>query len=335
MNFSSIEDVVRGHLSFKSTSSRGWNTLFCEVCGDGSRSKGPRGGWLFDGDTASYNCFNCGISGNFDPRREYPFSQNMYTIFNSFSIPLKHCYFLITKYSGKQYKKPDVPKLSFEFIDTPDHFYELRNASPNDKVAYNATKHLIEERCIDPADYPFYLSTGNTQSNVAENITMAHAMRNRLIIPAYVNGKLIGFEGMALANQKSKYITYGPDLIHGYDNIFNKDDTVPLFISEGFFDSYHFKGVALTTNKINPKQIELLNRTDRPKIGLTDRFNTHHTLANKFIDLEWGLAFPNIKPYKDVSEAISHYGTIVVASSAMKNIKYGNIAKISLKLFNL
>lgn len=336
MDYDSIEEVVREHVSFThGTSSKGWNTVYCSVCGDGSRTQGPRGGWLFDGDIVFYNCFNCGVDGSFTPLREIPFSENMHSIFRSFGVPLNKCYFLVEKFGNKPKEKVKVTPLKFDTLEIPDHFYKLNSAGENDVIAKKAITHLVEKRRIDPDDFPFYLSTGKTSSSNPKDVNMARAFQNRLIIPAYANDRLIGYEGMALGNQKSKYISAGSNLIHGYNNIFGKDEHIPLFVTEGFFDSYFLNGVAVLTNKISSRQIELLRRTNRPKIIVPDRKNTHNALADKAIELGWGLSLPEIRPYRDVSEAVQHLGILFVANSVMNNIKYGKIAQISLKLYNL
>ena len=72
----SVEDLARKYVNFRHGISNGWNMTYCEVCGDGSRTKGPRGGWLFTdgGETCFYHCFNCGNKENFSTKREHAFS---------------------------------------------------------------------------------------------------------------------------------------------------------------------------------------------------------------------------------------------------------------------
>ena len=66
-----IEDIVRSYVPFShGVSSKGWHSVYCEVCGDGNHSKGPRGGWLFSDEACFYSCFNCGIKTNYDPNRD-------------------------------------------------------------------------------------------------------------------------------------------------------------------------------------------------------------------------------------------------------------------------
>lgn len=336
--YDNIESIVRDHVTFPAPpSSKGWNNVYCEVCGDGSHTKGRRGGWQFADNIVFYNCFNCGVEGSFDPEREYPFSRHMYVIFKAFNVPLKYCYQLIDRYrkAGDAPKPVKRPAVKFEVFDIFDHLYLLNDAESTDKAARVAVDHLTEKRRIDPNSFPFMLSTGRTASTNPKDISIAKTLSNRLIIPAFRDNDIIGYEAMALFDQSPKYITLGSHLIHGYNNIFGQENHVPLFITEGFFDSYHFSGVALTTNKISKWQIELLDRTERPKVVIPDKGNTHNALAEKAIGLDWGVSFPDISPYKDVSEAIEHYGVIYVIDSALKSIKYGSIAEISLNLYNI
>lgn len=338
MKYSSIEDIVREVVPFNhGVSSQGWHKTYCAVCGDGSHSKGARGNWLFNDKMLFYNCFNCGIDGTFDPRREYPFSKNMHAIFKAYDIPLKDCYILIEECKGKHSEERKITRKRADFdpIPIPDWFYPLNEAPSTDVIAKKAHEHLINRRKIDPDYFSFYLSTGKTASNDPKDINLAKTFVNRLIIPAFVDDNLIGYEGMALGSQGKKYIGIGKNLIHGYNNIFKKDNHIPLYITEGFFDSYHLHGVAVTTNKLSSFQIELLERSPRPKIIVPDRNNTHNMLAEKALSLGWGIALPNIKPYKDISEAIEHYGTLFVLKSVTENIKYGKIAEISLKIYNI
>lgn len=333
--YSNIEDIVRDHVNFSGkVSSKGWNSVYCEVCGDGRRTKGPRGGWLFSDDMVFYNCFNCPAEGNFDPHREYPFSKEMYGIFSSFNIPVKYCYDLIPEdKKGTREVKPK--KVEYTFMDPPDFLYPLVEGDPSNSVVQAALNHLEEERLIDPFEFPFYLSNGKTSSNKMDVQTMARTTKNRLIIPAFVNERMIGFEAMALGNQKTKYITHGTHVVHGHDNLFKGDRSNYLFITEGFFDSYHLKGFATGTNNITKSQIELLEKSPRPKIVVPDRLNSHEALAEKALELGWGLSLPKIKPYKDISEAIKNYGILYVVESVMKNIHYGKNAQICLKMYGI
>lgn len=329
-----IEDIVREHVNFKKISASGWNSTYCEHCGDGSRTKGPRGGWLFEGDMAFYNCFNQGCEGSFDPHREVPMSSNMWGIMKSFGIPIPEVMDLVDPKEPKQ--KVKKSKARFQFMEVPDHFYSLNSAPDSNPLAQTAREHLINERRINPHDYNFYLSTGNTSSSNPADINLAKAFATRLIIPAYYNDHLIGYEGMSLTGHSKKYLSIGHGIIHGYNNMFMySDPNIPLFVTEGFFDAFHLNGVAVMTNKLTNTQIEILNRTKRPKIVVPDRKGDSNALAEAALDLGWGLSLPEIKPYKDISEAIKHLGILNVIKSVVDSIKYGKFAELYLKMYNL
>jgi hypothetical protein len=333
MAHNNIEDIVRDHVNFKGISSSGWNSTYCEYCGDGARTKGPRAGWLFEGDMAFFNCFNCGGEASFDPNREVPMSRDMWGVMRSFNIPLSEVMGLVKDDRPKKGIKKR--KLEFNFIDLPDHFYPLKESSGNDEIANLARHHLINKRRINPDKFNFYLSTGITKSGDPKDENIAKAFRNRLIIPAYVNDRLIGYEGMLLKGQGKKYLSVGKNLIHGYNNMFGRDAHVPIFVTEGFFDAYHLNGVAVLTNKITSMQIEILNKSNRPKIVVPDRGNTHNMLAEKALELGWGLSLPEISPHKDISEAIEHEGILKVVDSVVKNVKYGKFAHLFLGVYNI
>jgi hypothetical protein len=326
-----IEDIVRKYVNFKNISSSGWNSTYCEHCGDGARTKGPRGGWLFEGEMAFYNCFNAGCEGSFDPNRDVPLSSDMWGIMKSFGIPYNEVMALVR--SDKPKHEVKKRKAEFQFLDLPDHMHEL-NDPMDHPLKRAALDHLIEKRRINPLHFNFYLSSGETKSSDPREIKLAHAFKNRLIIPSYVNDKLIGYEGMLLKGSGLKYLSVGKNLIHGYPNMFHKNPETPLFVTEGFFDAYHLNGVAVLTNKITNAQIEILNRTNRPKVIVPDRKNDSHMLAERALELGWGLSLPNIKPYKDISEAIENYGILNVVESTVKNIKYGKFAELYLGIYN-
>lgn len=336
MEYSTAEEIVSSYIDFRfGESASGWKHVYCEVptCMDGSRTKGPRGNWLFEDDVLFYNCFNCGISGNFSPSREFPFSENMRHIFKSFGVPLNHLYKLI-KNNGGEIKTVERPKLKFEVIDQPDFFLPLMEASEDNPTANLAKKHLIEERMINPESQKFFISTGTTKSKNPADSALAKSMLNRLIIPAYMGEKLIGYEAMALGNQSKKYIRIGNNFIHGYNRIYGNGKMKNLFITEGFFDSEVVDGVAVLSNKLSKSHIDFFNGLPHQKVVIPDRNNDHNALAETAIELGWGVSCPDIRPCKDLSKAKVRFGSLYVAKSVMESIRYGKKAKISLKIYN-
>lgn len=333
-----VENIVRSRLNF-SQSSNSWNRIFCEVCGDGGRTKGPRGGWLFQGDMAFFHCFNCGIDASFDPNREIPHSKEMYKIFRAFDISKEDIDKIlfskkINKTSNKS-EKPQRQKVDIKELAIPDHFYKLSDADSGNVIATKAKDYLMNERLIDPDSYPFYLSTGIAGDSVKDQAN-AKILINRLIIPSFRNNKMVYFIARALDDtMKTRYINPPVpkgNIIYGFDRLYNNAKG-PLFVTEGFFDAHHLKGVAVLENHMTKEQIDILNSSSRNKVVVPDKNkkNDSQKLAEQAIGLGWGVSLPVIGSCKDITEAIKKYGKLYVIDSAMKNIFYGAAAELGLK----
>lgn len=337
-----IQDLVQSHLIFLGKSSQGWNTLYCEVCGDGARLKGPRGGWIFVDDIAIYHCFNCNIGGSFDPDREYPYSKDMRKIFESFHIPLEETDALTQKnfLTGKTNNKPVKKLIDIPQLEIPDYFYKLEDADENNVMLHKAVR-LLESKNIDFTSYPFYLSSGVSKENLAEN-AIARSLMNRLIIPAFRNDKMIYYTARSFdSNAKMKYLNpHVPrsSVIYGMDRLFIDVDK-PLFITEGFFDSHHVNGVAVLENKMTNNQIELLNKSPRLKIVIPDKKNNKKKndegkkLANQALELGWSISLPEYGSCEDISSAITKYGRMFVLNSISKNVMSGFTATVALEMW--
>jgi hypothetical protein len=339
---STIEDIVRSHVFLDALSSKGWSSIFCQVCGDGTHSKGPRGGWLFEGETCFYNCFNCGVSGNFDPNRDVPHSKNMYSIFRAFGIPINEVNDLITSKSKNKktvVKKQD--KVHLPHLKQPDYFKLLRDFPEDSPLATEARKFLWENYKITDKDYPFFMSTGKTNSHSNDDIYLCRALRTRIIIPAYSrdNRHMMFWQARTLTDDPKKYISASVEnsggVMFGMDNLYSENKENPLYVTEGFFDSWHVNGVAVIANNMKRAKIVLLNNSRRPKVVIPDYNKDGMILANQAIDLGWGISLPDILPCVDICKAINRFGKLFVVRSIVKNTYYDFEAKLRLKDFEL
>jgi len=335
-----IEDLVNEHVIFHGAVAKGWNKVYCEVCGDGSRTKGPRGGWLFNGEMCFYHCFNCGIDGNFDPNREHPFSKDMIKIFDAFNIPSKEYYAIAyakkVLEGGTKAKKPINAVNNVAVLEIPDYFYLLQDASEENIIA-NKAKEELKYRNIDINSYPFFLSNGMSKKGPREE-AIAKSLMNRLIIPIFnQNEELIYYQARALdKDSKKKYInpdTPRSNIVYGMDQIYSNANT-PLYITEGFFDAFHLKGVALLENNITSQQIALLNKSRRKKIFVPDKNSDSSKIVDACIKLGWAVSVPDIgNSCKDIDDAIRKYGKLYTLQQVASNV-YDNAedAKVIMKL---
>lgn len=333
-----IEDVVRSRVAFiYGVSSKGWNTIYCEVCGDGKRTKGPRAGWNFDGDVCFYHCFNCGVDANFDPHRDYPLSKNMYKVFEAYGIGSKDYNAVILKDSKVAKKRVVKKRVYLPKTNVPDYFKLLSEFDDNDVLATKARSFLSEKYHITQDDYPFFLSTGKTASSNRDDQYRSKYLRNRIIIPAYHNKRMIYWQArIFIGESDKKYISASVDdssgVLFGLDNMFTNMDQ-PLYITEGFFDSWHVNGIAIITNKMSQPKIDLLSRNNRPKVVIPDQNMDGMNLAEQAIELEWGISLPDILPETDICGAITRYGKLFVIKSITKNTHRFPYARLELARF--
>lgn len=331
--YNRLEDLVRDYVNFTGGPQNGWNPCYCEFCGDGSRTKGPRGGWLFHDEMVFYNCFNQGCEGSYDPDRQYPLSKDMGGILESFGIPMKEYKLLqlTHKKDNGDAKKPEIRRTPIVPMAIPSHFYPLSEADDDDVIA-EQSKEYLAGRKIDWKKYPFYLSTGVAKkSEGPREAAIAKSLRSRLIIPAFRGENMIFYQARSLDDSaKQKYIN--PDvprsnIIFGMDRLY-ENIKAPLFVTEGFFDAYFLNGVAVMENKLTAQQVEILKRSPRKKVIVPDRNGDSKKLAQDAIAAGFGVSIPNWGGEKDVNKAVLRYGRLYVAKSLMDNIKFGTAAKL-------
>lgn len=334
-----MEQIIQNKVSFSGHIHEGWNRTYCEFCGDGSRTQGPRGGFLFSDDGIFYNCFNCGADGSYVPDREYPFSKKMISILKSFGIDNKDILPFLHKNNKNKPKDKPRKKVSFDYLEVPKYFYKLSEASEYDVLGNNVKKFLREKYKIDHRKYPFYISfdCGDLKDNDLLNYKNTV---NRVIIPAFFNNKMIYYQARRIDGESTK--KYLPPIGVVKSNIiFNYDKamlntTAPLFVTEGFFDAFHLNGVSVMENELSKQQIELLQNSKRPKVVVPDIGGTSNKLALQAINLGWGVSIPEfLKKDVDVSRAVVKYGRLYVVKKIISEIKYNSDALITLNIRGL
>jgi len=196
----------------------------CPICGDSQKHKNKARGYFYQVKTnTNYKCHNCGASLSFNN-------------FLKQIDPTLHKQYTMEKFkegfTGKNFVVEE-PKLEFTkpiFRDKID----LPRASE-----IPIAKEYLEKRMIDPTKFYFakkFKEWVNTQKQTFDTIGRDES---RIIIPMYdTERNLIGFQGRSLGPNSVKYITVmlqdeAPKLF-GLDKI---DDTKPIYITEGPFDS--------------------------------------------------------------------------------------------------
>lgn len=337
-----LENIIRTFIPLPvHTNAKGWHSVLCKVCNDHGK-KGKRAGFRFDHGTTGYNCFNCGHTASFNPNEDSTLSDNMITVLNSFGIPEDEYRVINFQQLGKRFDRENSfdGKIHVNTKDSqepteiplPDHFYRLTN-DESDKWAVIAWDYLEHERGIDPLSYPFYLSTGEGKD--------AKKWLGRLIIPIYRDNKLVFYQGRllikSLEKTTKKYLSVDVPrdrVLYGYDNILDENLDTPLYIVEGWFDAKAIDGVAIFGNKLTGEQIAWLNRTNRQKVMIPDRYGDGQLVAERVLKMGWAVSFPDIgDSCKDMSDAVKKYGKLYVLQSIVAKTVSGFEAEAATKLY--
>ena len=196
----------------------------CPICGDSQKHKNKARGYFYQVKVnTNFKCHNCGASMSFNN-------------FLKTIDPNLHKQYTMEKFkegfTGRNFVV-DEPKLEF----TKPIFRKKVDLPRASEVP--VARNYLEKRNLDASQFYFaakFKEWTNTQKHTFDTIGRDES---RIIIPMYDTDKnLIGFQGRSLGPNSVKYITVmlqdeAPKLF-GLDKI---DDTKPIYITEGPFDS--------------------------------------------------------------------------------------------------
>ena len=220
----------------------------CNICGDSQKNKTKARGYFYEKkNNTNYKCHNCGINVSFNNYLKQV-------------DPTLHEEYSLAKYkrglTGKNFVTT-APK-----FDNPKPVFRSRLNLPRASEE-ETPKNYLESRNIDATKF-YYAKEFKKWVNTLKptfNKRSLYYEEERLIIPLYFQKQLIGFQGRTLGKSTIKYITIMLDenapKVYNYDSI---DNTQPVYILEGPFDSYFIEnsiamcGADVDLAKLNIKQ---------------------------------------------------------------------------------
>ena len=196
----------------------------CPICGDSQKHKNKARGYFYQIKTnTNFKCHNCGASLSFNNFLKQVDS----TLHKQYTMEK-----FKEGFTGRNFVV-DEPQLEF----TKPIFKKKIDLPRASEIP--VAKNYLEKRNLDASQFYFatkFKEWTNTQKHTFDTIGRDES---RIIIPMYDTDKnLIGFQGRSLGPNSVKYITVmlqdeAPKLF-GLDKI---DDTKPIYITEGPFDS--------------------------------------------------------------------------------------------------
>lgn len=307
-----VQDALMALLPYKrKITPSGW-TSFNGVCCH-HRGEKPddrqRGGIM---STAAggftYHCFNCNFKAGWSPGKLL--SNNTKSLFRWLGMSdsdISRLGLLVLKLKDDQ---PVTKKaLTFELLEKslPDDCFPISEwikQGCEDEDFLNVVDYVINRRGMGWDWYNWHWSA-------------APGYRDRIILPFYHNGKIVGSTGRKINPGKPKYLT---DAQPGY--VFNLDaqtyDRSCVIVVEGQFDAIAIDGVAIMHNEPNETQCARIKTLGREVIVVPDKDQPGAKMIKAAIDNEWSASLPPWEDdIKDVADAVKRYGRIYVLSTIL------------------
>jgi hypothetical protein len=293
----------------------GWISFNAPCCDD----KRQRGGFIINGgDAVSYHCFNCGFKASWQPGRTI--SQKMSKLMRDLNMPddiisqLRLEALRLNENSTATVRQV-VP--TFEIRALPVDSEPITNFlnNPPDKllpvIEYLLGRNLYLE------DYPFYW-------------TPKIGFSNRLIIPFYKDGLVVGYTARAVNDAKPKYISeQQPGYVFNLDK--QKYDKEFVIVCEGPFDAISIDGCALLGAEIKDSQNWLLKQLSKEIILVPDKDHEGPRCVEQAVEFGWSVSMPDWpEGIKDVNDAVVKIGRLATLYLIV-SAKESNKLKIQLR----
>jgi hypothetical protein len=297
----------------------GWisfNAVCCHNNGENRDTK-KRGGVLMGPDSFQYHCFNCGFKAGWTKGKLL--SKNTRKLFSWLGMAETRISELAMTAMREQ---EDIPKLKKTYsLDLQE------KPLPNNCLAFANVVNTSEE-FISVVEY--VLSRGMGLDWYNWMWADEPGWRDRVIIPFYHQGKIVGYTGRKITEGKPKYLT---DAQPGY--VFNLDsqheDRHYVIVMEGQFDAIAIGGCAISHNEPNEAQVTRLNALGREVIVVPDRDKPGAKMLKSVLENGWSMSLPEWEEdIKDVADAVKRYGRLYTLLKIV-NSKTSNKIKIELE----
>lgn len=311
-----VNETVLTYLPPKrKTTPSGWTSFNAPCChhnGHTTDTRG-RGGLISNPDGGvSYHCFNCGFKASWQPGRN--FSHKLRKLLQWMGAPddiiNKVALEVMRENEGVEAKTRIAQLPTFNTVPLPDTARKLQDwadycaLEPGgvDKNLMKIFEYMKERNLyIDDTDYYWTPDLG---------------YRDRLIIPFYYEGRVVGWTGRSvLPDKKPKYLTeVQPGYVYGIDE--QRHNKVFAIVCEGQLDAIHVEGCALGGSEISEQQAMILNRLQRQIIVCPDRDKAGSKLVEQAIELGYSVSLPDwADGINDIGDSVARYGRLYTLHS--------------------
>ena len=301
-----VSDILTLHLPAKrKTTPSGWTSFNAPCCihnGENADTRG-RGGVIHEGEAVSYHCFNCGFKASWQPGRNlsYKFKKLLEWLNTPDNEITKLALDVMRENEGVEVQKHSVELPEFETVELPE------GSEPLSKHMWAEAGHL-DERIVKIFQYMLERNLSIEDTDYHWSPTLAY--RDRIIIPFYYEGRIVGYTARTIGESKSKYLT---TMQPGY--VFNLDEQRPhkvfCILCEGQIDALHVEGCAIGGSDIGDAQALLLNRLGKDIYVVPDRDKAGSKLVEQAINRGWHVSMPEwSEDVNDIGDAVARYGRL-------------------------
>ena len=302
-----VSDILNIYLPAKrKTTPSGWTSFNAPCCvhnNENADTRG-RGGLITEGEVISYHCFNCGFKASWQPGRNlsYKFKKLLEWLNTPDNEITKLALDVMRSNEGVEVQQHKVELPEFSTVQLPDEAVRIA-----DIPDYNENNKYFKY-FLDVITYMSQRNLNLDDTDYYWSPTLAY--RDRLIIPFYYEGRIVGYTARAVGESKSKYLT---TMQPGY--VFNLDEQSPnkifCILCEGQIDALHVDGCAISGSDIGDAQALLLNRLNKDIYVVPDRDKAGSKLVEQAIDRGWHVSMPNWDPdINDIGDAVAKYGRL-------------------------
>ena len=292
----------------------GWTSFNAPCCvhnGHTADTRG-RGGVIQEGDNISYHCFNCGYKCSWQPGRNvsHKLRKFLQWIGTPDDVINKVALDVMRENEGVEIKEHRAQLPTFTSVPMPETAKPLQEwadycALEPGGVDKNlvAIFEYMKQRSLYLDDTKYYW-------------TPELGYRDRLIIPFYYEGRIVGWTARTVnAGKNPKYLSeVQPGFVYGLDE--QRPQKIFAIVCEGPIDAIHIEGCALLGSEISEQQALLLNRLGKDIIIVPDRDKAGSKLVERAIELGYQVSMPDwSQDITDIGEAVSKYGRLYTLHS--------------------
>ena len=296
-----VSDTLALYLPAKrKTTPSGWTSFNAPCCVNNNENADTRGrgGVIYEGDNVSYHCFNCGFKASWQPGRNlsYKFKKLLEWMNAPDADITKLALDVMRENEGVEVQKHNVELPTFGTVHLPEDSVRIADIENFDKHSMAVLEYMAARNLnIDDTDYYWSPQLG---------------YRERLIIPFYYEGRIVGYTARTVGESKPKYLTDSqPGFVYGLDE--QGHNKIFCILCEGPLDAIHIEGCALTGSDIGDAQALLLNRLGKDIYVVPDRDKAGSKLVEQAIDRGWHVSLPDWDAdINDIGECVARHGRL-------------------------